>query len=80
MDDNDEEDDEEEVEPGKMRVSEITAELRLRGVEFSDCFDKESLVARLTEARASGKANPDIIDSFNKQKVTTTTACAMDTR
>ena len=62
-------DDEEEVEPGKMRVSEIKAELQLRGINFADCFDKESLVARLEEARASGKADPSILQQFNKQKL-----------
>lgn len=67
-DDFDDEDDE-EVEPGKMRVSEITAELKLRGVDYGDCFDKESLVVRLTEARETGKANPEILDKLNKSKV-----------
>ena len=36
-----------------MRVSEIKAELQQRSVDFTDCFDKESLVQRLQEARAS---------------------------
>ena len=60
---------EEEMEPGKMRVSEIKAELDLRGVEYKDCFDKESLSQRLMEARASGKANPAILEKFNRAKV-----------
>ena len=64
-----EDDDDEEAEPGTMRVSEIKAELEIRGVRFLDCFDKESLAARLLEARATGKADPSIIDNFNKQKV-----------
>lgn len=64
--------DEEQVEPGKMRVSEIKAELELRGVTFSDCFDKESLEKRLLEARKSGKADPDLLDKFNKQRVSKT--------
>jgi len=63
----DEED--EEVEPGKMRVAEIKAELSMRKVDFSDCFDKESLVNKLQEARMSGKADPSIIDEFNRKKV-----------
>ena len=62
-------DEEEEVEPGKMRVSEIKAELDLRGISYNDCFDKESLTLRLLEARATGKANPEILDKFNKAKV-----------
>ena len=51
------------------RQKEIKAELELRRVDFSDCFDKESLALRLAEARASGKADPEILDKFNKQKV-----------
>jgi hypothetical protein len=62
-------DDEEEVEPGKMRVSEIKAELDLREVSYTDCFDKESLVQRLQEARATGKADPSILQKFNKQNL-----------
>ena len=64
---NDEE--EEEDEPGVMRVSEIKAELDLRKIAYDDCFDKDSLVQRLTEARATGQANPEILDTFNKQNL-----------
>lgn len=67
QDDND--DEEEQVPPGQMRVSEIKAELDLRGISYADCFDKESLAERLTEARRTGKANPEIIDKFNRQKI-----------
>jgi len=67
-----EQDDEEKVEPGKMRVSEIKAELDLRGVGYADCFDKDSLSQRLMEARSSGKANPEILERFNKAKVSQT--------
>lgn len=34
-----------------MRLKEIQTELKERQVSFGDCFDKESLVARLVEAR-----------------------------
>jgi len=61
--------DEEEVEPGKMRVSEIKSELEMRGVKFNDCFDKESLVERLQEARATGRADPEILNEFNKKRL-----------
>lgn len=61
--------DDEEVEAGKMRVSEIKAELDMRGVAYADCFDKEALEQRLVDARLSGKANPALIDKFNKQRV-----------
>ena len=63
-------DDEEDlVAPNNMRVSEIKAELNLRGIDYTDCFDKESLAARLDEARATGEADPKIIEKFNKQKI-----------
>lgn len=52
-----------------MRVSEIKSELDLRGISYADCFDKESLVLRLEEARATGKADPSILEKFNKQKL-----------
>jgi hypothetical protein len=68
-DDDDDDEEEEEVEPGKMRVSEIKAELDLRNISYKDCFDKESLVQRLQDARASGKADPSILEKFNKQKL-----------
>jgi len=48
--DGDENDEEEPVQAGKMRVSEIKAELDLRKIDYSDCFDKESLVQLLTDA------------------------------
>lgn len=60
---------EEVAAPGTMRVAEIKSELELRGIVYSDCFDKESLAQKLVHARASGKADPSIIDRFNKQKV-----------
>lgn len=65
----DDDDDEEQVPPGEMRISEIKAELDLRGVTYQDCFDKESLADRLVEARATGKANPEILEKFNRQKI-----------
>lgn len=61
--------DDDEAEVGTMRVSELKSELKLRGVDFSDCFDKESLAKKLRDARATGKADPSIIDQFNKQRV-----------
>jgi hypothetical protein len=61
--------DDEDVGPGEMRLSEIKSELEMRGIDFSDCFDKEALGERLLEARASGRANPEIIHKFNKVKL-----------
>lgn len=37
-----------------MRIKEMKEELKSMSVEFSDCFDKDSLMERLTDAR-SGK-------------------------
>ena len=37
-----------------MRVKEIKDELEERGIDYTDCFDKESMVSRLVDAR-SGK-------------------------
>ena len=52
-----------------MKISEIKSELDLRNVNYKDCFDRESLEKRLDEARASGKADPSIIDEFNKRNL-----------
>jgi len=52
--------------PGQMRVSEIKAELELRGIGFADCFEKEELVQRLEKARSLGKADTSILDDFNR--------------
>lgn len=50
-----------------MSIDEIKAELELRGVEYQDCISKNELVQRLIETRVSGKANPDILKSMQKQ-------------
>ena len=50
--------------PGQMKISEIKSELDLRKVSYSDCFDRDSLETRLNDARASGKADPSIIDGI----------------
>lgn len=49
-----------------MSIDELKAELDLRGVDYKDCFSKSELVARLIETRASGKADPSILENFNK--------------
>ena len=46
-----------EEDVSKMRLSEIKSELQDRKIDFSDCFDKESMVAKLTEARANNIDN-----------------------
>mmetsp|Transcript_12954 Transcript_12954/g.18936 ORF Transcript_12954/g.18936 Transcript_12954/m.18936 type:complete len:238 (-) Transcript_12954:377-1090(-) len=65
-------DDDGDIPPGKMRISEIKSELELRKVSFSDCFDRESLERRLLSARSSGVADPSIIDKFNKNNLEAT--------
>jgi len=56
---------EDQAEPGMLQISEIKAELQLRGVNYSDCFDRESLEMKLRTARATGKADPSILEDFN---------------
>jgi hypothetical protein len=51
----------------EMTLDELKAELDMRGVDYSDCFNKSELCARLTASRVSGKADPSIIDKFNEQ-------------
>jgi len=43
-------------EPSSMRIKEIKDELNDKGISFTDCFDKDSLVERLNDAR-SGKVS-----------------------
>ena len=42
-----------------MRLSEIKLELQQRKVDYSDCFDKESLVLRLIDSRKNNKHSND---------------------
>ena len=43
--------DQQEDDPSTMRLGEIQAELKQRKISYTDCFDKESLVKRLKDAR-----------------------------
>ena len=49
----------------KMKVSEIKAELDLRKVSYEGLFEKDEYARLLAEARASGRADPSIIEDFN---------------
>jgi len=60
--------DDEEVVPGKMKVSEMKAELDLRGVTSAGVVDRAELEALLLKARIEGKARPEILDTFNEQR------------
>eukprot|EP00904_Undaria_pinnatifida_P012783 jgi/Undpi1/8635/HiC_scaffold_25.g11100.m1 len=53
----------------KMRASEIKAELEMRGVSYEGIFEKTELVEKLIEARSLGRANPSLIDDFNKENL-----------
>ncbi|CAN0320295.1 unnamed protein product [Ectocarpus sp. 12 AP-2014] len=53
----------------KMRASEIKAELDMRGVGYTGIFEKDELVEKLIEARSLGRADPSIIDDFNKENL-----------
>mmetsp|Transcript_10154 Transcript_10154/g.15350 ORF Transcript_10154/g.15350 Transcript_10154/m.15350 type:complete len:209 (+) Transcript_10154:81-707(+) len=61
--------DDEPALPGQMKISEIKSELDLRKISHTDCFDRESLELRLIDARSSGKADPSMIDEFNKRNL-----------
>jgi hypothetical protein len=51
----------------KMKVKDLKAELELRKVNSAGVMEKEELARLLADARASGKADPTIVDEFNKQ-------------
>lgn len=52
-----------DAEIAAMKISDIKAELKELNIDYSDCFDKESLVLRLEDAR-KGKVEP-----LKKEKV-----------
>lgn len=49
----------EQDEPADMKLREIQAELKEKGISYSDCFDRESLSKRLLEARQGLIREPD---------------------
>jgi hypothetical protein len=51
----------------KMRVSELKAELDLRGLSYAGVMEKEGLATLLADARVSGRADPSLINDFNRQ-------------
>ena len=51
----------------KMRVSELKAELELRKIDTTNFFEKEELARALADARAEGRADPSLVDDFNRQ-------------
>jgi thioredoxin 1 len=52
-----------------MRLSEIKSELKDRIIDFSDCFDKESMVQKLVDARANNidNSSSDLQDDKEKE-------------
>jgi hypothetical protein len=54
----------------KMSIDELTSELELRKVNYDDCVSKKELAAKLTQSRLEGRADPSIIDNFNKNIAT----------
>lgn len=54
----------------EMSVDEIKAELELRGVDISNCVSRDDIVKLLIDIRATGKANPECIDTFNEAMAT----------
>lgn len=49
-----------------FQVSEIKAELELRGVSYAGVFERNELEALLLDARVTGKARPEILEQFNE--------------
>mgnify|MGYP001266679921 CR=1 FL=1 len=50
-----------------VRVSELKAELDLRKIDYANMFEKDELARCLADARAEGRADPSLIDDFNRQ-------------
>lgn len=57
----------EQTPPGKMKASEIKAELDLRGVSYAGVFERSELESLLNDARLDGAARPEILEAFNEQ-------------
>tara|TARA_B110001452_G_scaffold66343_1_gene53231 strand:+ start:248 stop:826 length:579 start_codon:yes stop_codon:yes gene_type:complete len=53
----------------KMKVPEIKAELDMRGISYEGLFEKAELATLLATSRSQGRADPSIIDDFNKEKL-----------
>ena len=53
----------------KMKVSEIKSELDLRKISYEGLFEKEEYAKLLSESRSKGRADPSLVDEFNKASV-----------
>uniref|UniRef100_A0A7S4T607 Thioredoxin domain-containing protein n=1 Tax=Ditylum brightwellii TaxID=49249 RepID=A0A7S4T607_9STRA len=61
------------TDPAEMKLRDIKDELREMGVSYADCFDRESLVSRLTEARNGETATTKATDSGSTENPSKTT-------
>jgi predicted HTH domain antitoxin len=61
-----------DVEIASMKLREIQAELKDRGVSYADCFDRESLTQRLREARSGTVSSSSSASSSSAETVKTT--------
>ncbi len=61
-----------------MKVSELKAELDLRKIGYDGLFEKEEYARRLAEARSSGRADPTLLEDFNKQSAEASFSGAAD--
>jgi len=52
----------------KMKVSEIKAELDMRKISYDGLFEKEEYARLLADARATGRADPTILEDFNNKE------------
>lgn len=48
-------------------MGELKAELDLRKISYEGLFEKEELARQLADARKAGRADPTLLDEFNKQ-------------
>jgi len=50
-----------------MKISDIQAELRSLNYSYTDCFDRDSLMKRLSEARSAGRKQVDVKPVNNRK-------------
>ncbi|MGK3755028.1 MAG: thioredoxin 1, partial [Bacillariaceae sp.] len=56
------------VEVSAMRLSEMKSELKERKIDFSDCFDKESLILKLIDARQNKNKNSNSNSNIEEEE------------
>lgn len=57
-----------EIDYGTMRVAVLREELKKRGVDYSDCFDKESLIEKLRRHEENSVIGDKVVDEKLKER------------